>query len=131
MESTAIREEYISKVCDLWVEGFDLFQCKVSDDNPTPEKMKLLQYSLKNQGKEYTIQWVKDYVLKHLDVDSCGFIKWQKGIPSEIGTYLITTFEGTVASIHFRLAEAVDVDFFKTCVIAWCKLSDIEPYKEE
>ena len=58
-------------------------------------------------------------------------IKWQTGEPKESGSYLITTDEGTVALASFYPDNSSDVEFFEICVSAWCKLSDIEPYKEE
>lgn len=58
-------------------------------------------------------------------------IKWQTGIPEEGGSYIVTTDEGEVRTIYFHPKESVDLEFFEIAVIAWCKLSDIEPYKEE
>ena len=58
-------------------------------------------------------------------------IKWQTGEPKEMGKYIITTDNGEVRTIYFHPKEAVDLEFFEIAVIAWCKLSDIEPYKEE
>lgn len=60
-----------------------------------------------------------------------SIIKWQTGEPKESGSYIITTDEGTVALASFYSESSVDVEFFKICVTAWCKLSDVEPYKEE
>lgn len=58
-------------------------------------------------------------------------IRWQKGEPKEEGAYIITTDEGTVSLASFYPDNSSDVEFFKICVTAWCKLSDIEPYKED
>ena len=58
-------------------------------------------------------------------------IKWQTGIPEECGSYIVTTDEGTVVIASFYNEYSPDVEFFRICVTAWCKLSDIEPYKEE
>lgn len=58
-------------------------------------------------------------------------IKWQTGEPKEFGGYIITTNDGYVRHIYFHPKEAVDVVFFEMYVAAWCKLSDIKPYKEE
>lgn len=58
-------------------------------------------------------------------------IKWHTGEPKESGSYLITTDEGAIALASFYPDNSSDVDFFRICVTAWCKLSDIEPYKEE
>lgn len=58
-------------------------------------------------------------------------LKWQTGEPKEMGTYIITTDDGEVRTIYFHPKEAVDLELFEIAVIAWCKLSDIQPYKEE
>jgi hypothetical protein len=58
-------------------------------------------------------------------------IKWQTGEPKEDGTYIITTDEGKIAIASFFVGYSPDIEFFKICVTAWCKLSDIKPYKEE
>lgn len=58
-------------------------------------------------------------------------IKWQKGKPKEEGVYLVTTIFGEVKTSTYIKAKAIDFGVFSQDVIAWCKLSDIEPYKEE
>ena len=58
-------------------------------------------------------------------VNKESVIKWQTGI----GSYIITTDEGTIALASFYPDNSSDVEFFRICVTAWCKLSDIEPYK--
>ncbi len=58
-----------------------------------------------------------------------SIIKWQTGEPKEDGTYIITTDEGKIAIASFLIGYSPDIEFFKICVTAWCKLSDIEPYK--
>ena len=58
-------------------------------------------------------------------------IKWQTGEPKVKGSYIITTDEGTVALASFYQDNSSDVEFFRICVTAWCKLSDIEPYKDK
>ena len=58
-------------------------------------------------------------------------IKWQTGEPKEDGMYLITTDEGKIGIASFFAEYSPDIDFFKICVTAWCKLSDIEPYNVE
>ena len=52
-------------------------------------------------------------------------------MPKKAGTYIVTTIEGTVAFSYYQAGFSVDEEYFKSCIIAWCKLSDIEPYKEE
>ena len=58
-------------------------------------------------------------------------IRWKTGIPKEKGGYLITDKDGCLRALYYHPKEIVDVEFFERVVIAWCKLSDIEPYKEE
>lgn len=69
-----------------------------------------------------------EYLEKHLY--SSSIVRWQTGEPKESGNYIITTKDG-VGFFRFCHKEIVDVEFFERFVIAWCKLSDIEPYKEE
>lgn len=64
-------------------------------------------------------------------------IKWQTGNPKHDGEYIITSFD-SLQKIHIcRVLEKVGYKWMngnlevKNCNIkAWCKLSDIEPYKE-
>lgn len=58
-------------------------------------------------------------------------INWQTGEPKESGRYIVTECDGHVTTINFQPKELVDVDYFNSVVKAWCKLSDIEPYKED
>ena len=60
-------------------------------------------------------------------------IKWQTGEPNEGGAYLITTYNGKVLTDYWRVyPNHCGWDYRnKFDVKAWCKLSDIEPYKEE
>lgn len=58
-------------------------------------------------------------------------IKWQKGKPKENGVYIITTDGGEIGIASFHIGFSPDIEFFKIRVTAWCKLIDIEPYKEE
>lgn len=60
-------------------------------------------------------------------------IKWQTGEPTKSGAYLITTSRGRVFADYWRVfPDKCDWDYRdKIDVKAWCKLSDIEPYKEE
>lgn len=60
-----------------------------------------------------------------------SIIKWKTGLPTEIGRYIITQKDGKVRTIHFHPKEILDLDYFERLVIAWCLISDIEPYKEE
>lgn len=59
-------------------------------------------------------------------------IKWQTGEPKEVGRYLLTLNDGSVvADFWLRFSRGLDWRYFHGSVIAWCKLSDIEPYKKE
>lgn len=62
-------------------------------------------------------------------------IEWQTGKPTQFGTYLVTTAEGFI-DIDIWYAYANSEDWYEygsdnsEKVRAWCKLSDIEPYKD-
>ena len=65
-------------------------------------------------------------------------IKWQTGEPTEDGTYLavyeINEYRNDVITLIRSRSKWRDFFFGKVDkkrVLAWCKLSDIEPYKEE
>jgi hypothetical protein len=62
-----------------------------------------------------------------------SIVKWHTGEPKESGAYLITTSNGKVFADYWRVFPN-HCDWYyrnKFDVKAWCKLSDIEPYKEE
>ena len=62
-------------------------------------------------------------------------IKWQTGEPHEDGEYLVSLEDGSVCRDEWR--ELYCEDDIKCWVYnegevtAWCKLSDIKPYKEK
>ena len=58
-------------------------------------------------------------------------IKWHTGEPKEEGLYIVTTDECEIGLASFYIGFSPDIEFFKIRVTAWCKISDIEPYKEE
>lgn len=58
-------------------------------------------------------------------------IEWQTGEPKEEGVYLVTTIFGEVKTSTYMKAKAIDFGVFSQDTVAWCKLSDIEPYKEK
>jgi hypothetical protein len=62
-----------------------------------------------------------------------SLIKWQKGEPKESGAYL-ATIKGRY-SIFVQYAYfgvLTNWEYFKPEeILAWCKLSDIKPYKEK
>ena len=67
-----------------------------------------------------------------------SIIHWETGEPKEEGAYLITTLRGKISFDRWltELPRFTDEDNecgweYNREVIAWCKLSDIEPYKEE
>lgn len=64
-------------------------------------------------------------------------IKWQTGEPKERGEYLVTLLSGKVKVAEFYKYKVADKEYWGCIpcgiagVKAWCKLSDIEPYKED
>lgn len=68
-------------------------------------------------------------------VNKESVIKWQTGEPKESGLYLVTTYYGKVKVdefCHYSVSGKEYGTFIKYAdPVAWCKLSDIEPYKEE
>ena len=68
-------------------------------------------------------------------------IKWQTGEPKEEGKYLVDVLGKTVEVDYLFKWEDIEnghvmtrfawVNHWATSVTAWCKLSDIKPYKEE
>ena len=61
-----------------------------------------------------------------------SIIKWQKGEPKEEGYYLVTLKTPICIIVDVCNYEEYGWSYCGNCkVIAWCKLSDIEPYKEE
>jgi hypothetical protein len=59
-------------------------------------------------------------------------IKWQTGEPKEEGDYLVSLKNGCVQSDVFGvLGRKKWLCFNSDFILAWCKLSDIEPYKEQ
>lgn len=58
-------------------------------------------------------------------------IKWNAGKPKEEGRYLVTTIDGHIATAVMIKNDLHDKYFFNQYVKAWCKLSDIKPYKEK
>ena len=57
-------------------------------------------------------------------------IKWQTGEPKETGLYLVTKPSLRIDTNYYEVGIGWRV-LNKTLVTAWCKLSDIKPYKEE
>ena len=69
-----------------------------------------------------------------------SIINWQTGEPKKEGTYLIQTKDGLCTEYliewnniaNGRLVKEYCWRQHNSCdVLAWCKLTDIEPYKEE
>lgn len=54
-------------------------------------------------------------------------IKWQTGIPKEVKRYIVTINDGRVTCSYWTGISWSD---WNKSIIAWCPLSDIEPYKE-
>lgn len=71
-------------------------------------------------------------------VNKESVIKWQTGQPKEEGEYLVTLFNGEITFNEYCCITNSDEEeeFFWSnwdddSIIAWCKLSDIKPYKDE
>lgn len=75
-------------------------------------------------------------------LEECGsVVEWQTGEPTEEGKYIVTLLEGAVIVGELYPYEYVKdsrktIEYawrhsFQDSVIAWCKVSNIEPYKEE
>lgn len=58
-------------------------------------------------------------------------IKWHTGEPEEKGDYLVALKNGCVKVDNFGILEKKWFVFNSDFILAWCKLSEIEPYKEE
>ena len=81
----------------------------------------------KHLGRKSKDWQVPNIVKKNME----SLIKWQTGEPKEEGRYLVTTIDGHIATAVMIKDDLHDKYFFNQYVKAWCKLSDIEPYKEE
>lgn len=59
-------------------------------------------------------------------------IHWQTGEPKESGIYLVTTSSNIVRTSYWNNGCWLinDLPFSTLKIKAWCKLSDIKPYKE-
>ena len=64
-------------------------------------------------------------------------IKWQTGEPKHDGVYIVTSFDSSQKINICRVLEKVGYKWMNgslevRCynIKAWCKLSDIKPYKE-
>lgn len=71
-------------------------------------------------------------------VNKESVIKWQTGKPKEEGEYLVTLFNGEITFNEYCCITNSDEEeeFFWSnwdddSIMAWCSLSDIEPYKNE
>ena len=62
-----------------------------------------------------------------------SIIHWHTGEPKESGCYLITTDSGRITTDMWRIFPNRSSWEYrnKFQVVAWCKLSDVEPYKKE
>lgn len=56
-------------------------------------------------------------------------IKWQTGEPPETGMYLVTVENKYIATDYFGYFQYDKWRHYDGHVTAWCKLSDIQPYK--
>lgn len=58
-----------------------------------------------------------------------SLIKWQTGEPPETGMYLVTVYNKYIATDYFGYFLHDKWRHYDGHVTAWCKLSDIQPYK--
>lgn len=64
-------------------------------------------------------------------------IKWQTGEPKEEGFYLVTFCysnnrkKGITKAEWYNKHWFIGLNYPQEEITAWCKLADIEPYKEE
>lgn len=72
-----------------------------------------------------------EYLEKHKG--NLSVIKWQTGDPKESDIYLVTTSSNIVRTSYWNNGCWLinDLPFSTLKIKAWCKLSDIKPYKEE
>lgn len=57
-------------------------------------------------------------------------IKWQTGEPKKVGRYVVTNIEGEVDVAYYYTYRHGWEYYRNKAIIAWCPLSEIEPYKE-
>ena len=61
-------------------------------------------------------------------------IKWQTGEIKEVGEYIVILLDGTVSLDYYARpcydSKLKTMNYTKDSIIAWCKVSDIKPYKE-
>ena len=62
-----------------------------------------------------------------------SIIKWKIGEPKESGIYIVTTSRNIVRTSYWNNGCWLinNLPFSTLKIKAWCKLSDIEPYKDE
>lgn len=87
---------------------------------------------MKRNGLKYNDSGVSIY-----DKTPVSIIKWKTGKPKEFGEYLVTLQDGSIQVDSWEydvICDEEGIPFWRLYtynVTAWCKLSDIEPYKEE
>lgn len=59
-----------------------------------------------------------------------SIIKWQTGVPKETGKYLITLNSGRITIDTWYSSMKNWKIYGKQEILAWCSLSEIEPYKK-
>ena len=69
----------------------------------------------------------------NVGVERNSTIQWQTGEPKKNGSYIVTLKNGDVDFDYWRISPnwshwSHEKD---ENIVAWCKLSDIKPYKEE
>lgn len=62
---------------------------------------------------------------------NASVIKWQTGEPTKTGRYLIYTIDDGMQFDNWSTFLKQWSTYYNNEVTAWCKLSDIEPYKNK
>ena len=101
--------------------------------------------NIKGKSERKRVEWagidpvvvdVGDFSLKQAlneGLTSCcnGIIHWHTGEPKEKGFYLVSTNKGFVCQGFYNAEMNCWGAALNEIAVAWCKLSDIKPYKEE
>ena len=97
----------------------------------TEEERQKLFDAIKANGYKWNsnTKTLEKFIKPKFKIGSNGsVIKWQTGEINNNGCYLVTNREGRVYIIWYRKGSILS-DSFEN-IIAWCPLSEIEPYKE-
>ena len=102
---------------------------KIKEDfipNMTNLLMDVFQHGI-NKGSELGMKVASDASKSK----SQSLIKWQTGKPEEEGTYLVTLKVREDVVVTYNIYSYSEEWHYSNKVLAWCKLSDIKPFKDE